>query len=228
MTIRGTRLEIRPCVAILSLALLLVGCAARQPCASTVLEQYYKSGRYFSELGEAAGRATRCLDSVPSSDRKAAIVLDIDETSLSNWSTIHDEGFCFDQSVWDRWVASATAPAIQPTLELYRTAIARGISVFFITARPESQRDATERNLRAAGFTTWARLIMKPQSTNYASAACFKARERCALSKEGWHIVLNVGDQPSDLSGECPSPPESIGVCADNAVLLPNPFYRVP
>ena len=34
----------------------------------------------------------------------------------------------------------------------------------------------------------------------------------------GYRIVVNMGDQPSDLAGGY----------AEKAVLLPNPFYRIP
>ncbi len=167
-------------------ALLLSGCVARQPpCGSKARDQYYESGRYLVELSEATERATYYLDDAARDHCPAALVLDIDETALSNWPEISSEGFCFDPTTWDQWVTAASAPAIQPTLELYRAALDRGISVFFLTGRPESQRVPTERNLRAAGFTTWTRLIMKPDSVHYASAACFKARERCTLLSEG-------------------------------------------
>jgi acid phosphatase len=41
---------------------------------------------------------------------------------------------------------------------------------------------------------------------------------RAAIEDEGYTIVANVGDQPSDLEGGH----------AERAFLLPNPFYRVP
>lgn len=209
-------------------ATMLIGCSTSQHCGSIALEQYHNSGRYLEEMRDATERATRYLETVPVGERNAAIVLDIDETSLSNWPTIDGNGFCFDGRTWNQWVALAAAPALPPTLEFYQQAVSHGVAVFFITSRSESQRVATERNLRAVGFTNWARLLMKPEAVQYSSAACFKARERCKLVQQGWHIVVNVGDQPSDLSGQCPSPFEEIGVCADNSVLLPNPFYRVP
>ena len=37
-------------------------------------------------------------------------------------------------------------------------------------------------------------------------------------SSEGYTIVANIGDQPSDLDGGF----------AERTFLLPNPFYRIP
>jgi len=41
---------------------------------------------------------------------------------------------------------------------------------------------------------------------------------RARFEAVGYRIVVNMGDQPSDLAGGH----------AEKAVLLPNPFYRIP
>jgi hypothetical protein len=43
------------------------------------------------------------------------------------------------------------APVIEPTLKLFNAARAKGVSVFFITGRDESERAAAIRNLHRAG-----------------------------------------------------------------------------
>lgn len=50
------------------------------------------------------------------------------------------------------------------------------------------------------------------------AAADYKGPVRCELIAQGYNIVVNMGDQPSDLAGGC----------AEKAFLLPNPFYRIP
>jgi hypothetical protein len=108
--------------------------------------------------------------------------------------------------------------AIAPTLALYRSARASKVEVFFITGRPENQRAATERNLTSAGYTGYAHLYMVPDGAHFASAADFKAPIRAQIEQQGYTIVANMGDQPSDLAGGH----------AERTFLLPNPFYRVP
>ena len=78
--------------------------------------------------------------------------------------------------------------------------------------------DALERNLRAAGYAGYARLFMVPDGAHFASAADFKAPIRAEIERQGYTIIANMGDQPSDLKGGH----------AERAFLLPNPFYRVP
>ena len=50
------------------------------------------------------------------------------------------------------------------------------------------------------------------------SAADFKAPQRQAIEREGYTIIANVGDQPSDLEGGF----------SERTFPLPNPFYRIP
>ena len=119
---------------------------------------------------------------------------------------------------WRPWDLTARSTVIQPTLDTYNTAKSLGAAVFFITGRDEGQRAATEQNLLAAGYTGYTRLIMAPPGVPFASAADFKAPQRAGIQNEGYTIVANIGDQPSDLAGGN----------AQQTFLLPNPFYRIP
>ena len=103
-------------------------------------------------------------------------------------------------------------------MRLVRTARELGVAVFFITGRPESQRAATERNLRAGRLWRLRRPCHGRRRRALRHAADFKAPRRAAIEAEGYTIVANVGDQPSDLAGGH----------AERAFLLPNPFYRIP
>jgi predicted secreted acid phosphatase len=192
------------------------------------LLRYQASGEYEQQLHEVATDAARYLENRPEDGGRGAIVLDIDETALSNWpyleanqlARLHygpcdlPQGPCG----WPAWADMAAATAIEPTLELYRLAQERGHAVFFITGRPESERAATERNLRAVGYDGWAKLYMQPDGTTFPSAADFKAPKRREIEAQGYAIVLNMGDQESDLEGGF----------AERTFKLPNPFYWIP
>jgi len=115
----------------------------------------------------------------------------------------------------------ARAEAIAPTLALFNAALKKHVSVFFITTRDESERAITERNLRAAKYHDWTALIMRAKGAKIHSAQDVKAPARAKIVAEGYTILANVGDQPSDLAGGNPDDP-------NRQFLLPNPFYRVP
>ena len=197
------------------------------------LTAYYDSGQYARDMAAAVGRASAYLTSQSRRKGKLAIVLDIDETSLSNWPVIKaddfgfiPEGPCDFSSTglplgacgWIDWINQARDQPIGPTLDLYHQARNQGLAVFFITGRPGSLRAATERNLRAAGYDKWNALFMKTGGYRTESVIQYKSSARASIIKQGWTIVLDMGDQESDLAGGN----------AERTFKLPNPFYYVP
>ena len=155
---------------------------------------------------------------------KLAMVLDIDETSLSDWKEITGlMDFGYNEGVFNAWAQEEQSEPIVPTVDLFRKARAAGVSVFFVSGRPEKLRHATEENLRKAGYDGWTGLDMK--SPGYkapagvpSKTAAFKTMCRCAIEAKGYVIIANVGDQESDLAGGH----------AERTFKIPNPFYRIP
>lgn len=233
---------VRPRSSWLSLALLapvlLLGCATGQLLPAqpanlddlkTQVRAYYSSGAYESDVAAVDAAAQSYVEKRAGEVARPALVLDIDETSLSNWPEMaaNDFGYIVDGPC-DRlpqgpcgfraWTLSARAEAIAPTLTLFKQARARGVAVFFITSRGEDERAATEKNLRQAGYDGWAGLILQP-ADDKRSVADFKAGERAKIeARQHYVIIANVGDQPSDLAGGH----------AERSFLLPDPFYRIP
>ena len=183
------------------------------------LRDYYRSGQYKEEVRLVAAKAKEYLLTRLSSpvSGRPAICLDIDETSLSNYSHIEEMDFAFLSRAWTAWVEQGSAPALEPVLDLYQTARAKGVYVLFIPGRPPTQKTATENNLRTAGYTEWAELVFKDSGSQQSSEA-FKASQRKRLTEAGYHILVNLGDQDSDLAGGY----------AESAFKLPNPMYLVP
>ena len=236
---------LRAALTLLVLAVQLAGFALAQPALESQtgappnigelkqrLLAYQASGAYARGLAAVAARAQAAIEQHAGAVAKAALILDIDETSLSNWPRILADDFGYIPSgACDRlpngpcgtraWELSARAPVIAPTLRLFNAARAKGVSVFFITGRDEGERVATVRNLHRAGYRGWTRLTMKPAKLKVKSAADFKARERAKIAAMGYTIIANMGDQPSDLAGGNPDDPA-------RQFLLPNPFYRIP
>jgi len=190
------------------------------------LKQYHectcKCGCYGKDLDRQADRAIAFLRIRAANRRpqeKLALVLDIDETTLSNYEQMVKADFAFEKSAFNAWVESARATAIPGTLRLYQEAQRLGVSVFFLTGRAEPQRAATERNLRAQGFQTWQQLILRSDAEATLSAQQYKSARRAAIAADGYRIVLSVGDQWSDLKGK----PE-----AEFSVKYPDPYYYIP
>jgi acid phosphatase len=150
---------------------------------------------------------------------KLAIVLDIDETSLSNYPEELADDFGFIQKDWDKWAESGKAAAIPGTLKLAQKAEQMGVAVFFITGRDYPLRTATEKNLREAGYSNWVGLTLRSKDEVHEATIPYKSAARERIVQAGYTILLNVGDQWSDLKGS----PQ-----AEYNVKLPNPFYYIP
>ncbi|MGD9616710.1 MAG: HAD family acid phosphatase [Alphaproteobacteria bacterium] len=197
--------------------------------AKTAATAYHDSGAYARDLALVASEAGAWVAGRARQVSHPALVLDIDDTALTNWEVIKADDFgriiggpCAalpeGPCGWAAWDLLGRAPAIGPTLELFRQGRALNVTVFFITGRPEAQRAATERNLRNTGYEGYAALYMVPDGMHYRSAADFKAPVRAVIAAAGYTIIANMGDQPSDLAGGH----------AEKVFLLPNPFYRIP
>jgi len=241
-----------------------------------VVLAYHKDGRYEKDIEYVINEAREYLKRYPAeSDKPLSIVLDIDETSLTNWPVIKNEnrnvsndndfGYikiagdkCDDYpEAWNCWIEKATALPIKPTRDLYLEAQElKKFTVFFISARLDYEGPATQRNLNGSGFSGTYCLILRPSGPTDeryklpdssvtafknppgctlpvsvdtaaktaerckltdSTVAAFKTAERCKLTEQGWKIVANIGDQPSDLEGGY----------AERIFLLPNPFYRI-
>jgi hypothetical protein len=160
---------------------------------------------------------------------KPALVLDIDETSVSNWMNIKANQFGFFlEGPCDRlpegpcgfkaWTRQGLATVIMPALDLFNAAKAQGVAVFFITGRRDRERQITLWNLERAGYERWTKLITRPDNDSRASLQAFKTEERHTIAEAGYTIIANVGDQQSDLEGGL----------AECTFKVPNPFYGIP
>lgn len=181
-----------------------------------------KCGCYAQDLEAQADRAIEFLRrgaSERKNGQKQALILDIDETTLSNYQELVSLDFGFDRQLFDAWALSAKAPAIPGTLRLVNEARQLGVAVFFITGRPADEREATERNLREQGFEGWQQLTLRPAHDSRQTAGEYKSAVRAGIVAQGYALLLNVGDQWSDLNGS----PE-----AEYNVKYPDPFYFIP
>jgi acid phosphatase len=187
------------------------------------LKQYHACtctcGCYAKDLDLQAERAIAFLRLRTARRRpneRLAVVLDIDETTLSNYEEMEKAGFAYDAKAFNAYVDSAKAPAIPGTLRIFNEAKRLGVHAFFLTGRGEAERGATEQNLRAQGFDGWQELILRKPGQGSSTALDYKSAARAGLVAEGYKIILNVGDQWSDLRGN----PE-----AEYSVKYPDPYY---
>ena len=184
------------------------------PTKSDEIVAYRESGDWDADIDRVIRRARRQVIR-HRDDSNPAMVLDIDDTSLSTYECLKE--FEFDRRASDCGKRD-DLPAVSQTRELYRFARRQGVSVFFITGRRERARGSTRRNLRAAGYSGTLRVRLRPNREAPGTHDGWKARTRAAIEARGYTIVANVGDQRSDLDGGH----------ALRRFKLPNPMYVIP
>lgn len=181
---------------------------------------YHDSGMYVNEIEKVTLAADKYITETAANNakspnpKKLGIVLDIDETSISNYEHIAKSNFC---SNWSSYLLKANSPAIKPVLSLYKNALKNNVSIFFITGRRTRIRDVTIKNLKAAGYKKWAGLYTRPLQYKQKSIQNFKSQTRAMLQKQGYTIIASIGDQQSDLDGGY----------AQKTFKLPNPYYYI-
>jgi hypothetical protein len=180
-------------------------------------------GCYWADLDAQAMRAESALERVVASRKpgeRMAMVLDIDETSLSSYCEMKHEDFGYINGMFNVWLASPEDSVVIPgTLRLFNKAKALGVAVFFITGRGERFRASTVKGLEAAGYKGWKGLSLRDAAQTDTPTAKYKSEERKRIVNAGYTLVMSVGDQWSDLTGTSR---------AEVSVKLPNPFYYLP
>lgn len=154
-------------------------------------------------------------------DGKDIWVFDIDETTLSNAPYYAAHGFGvqpYNETSFNAWVDTGKAPALPESLVLYNRLLSLGFKVVFLTGRGEMRREVTRKNLRAAGYRNWEKLLLRQPSDVHKPAVVFKSEQRAKLVKQGYRIQGNIGDQWSDILGT------DIG---SRTFKLPDPVYYV-
>jgi acid phosphatase len=162
-------------------------------------------------------------------DPKPAIVFDIDDTALSLYECEKAAGDFGNTPLIGCVVGAGVEttagtgkglPRIEPVYKLYKKAQRLGVGIFFITGRPTLLVDAYKRNLRARGYTGKFELTTYPSQVPPIGVplAPYKSGARARVERQGYEILLNIGDQVSDLRGGF----------ANRKFLLPNPMYFTP
>lgn len=114
---------------------------------------------------------------------KQAIVFDIDNTTLET-----DFGFSYPQ------------PANKPVLDVAKYAQERGVSLFFVTARPGIIYSVTDYNLKNVGYKV-SGLHVRSFIDLFKNVAEYKTAQRVDIESKGYTIIANIGNSATDLSG---------------------------
>ncbi|KAK8464692.1 hypothetical protein PHAVU_010G059000 [Phaseolus vulgaris] len=187
------------------------------------LQNYMCAGQYERDLSLAVEHILLYASQIPlSPDGMDAWILDVDDTCISNVSYYKTKRFgCdpFESSTFKAWIMKEMCPANPAVRLLFNALKERGFKLFLLTGRDQATLSAiTTHNLHNQGFVGYQRLILRSGEYKGQSAVKYKSAIRKEIEAEGYRIWGNVGDQWSDLEGEC---------LGKRTFKLPNPMYFI-
>ena len=185
-------------VRILFLLIFCLSSCNKKPISKKEHSIYWQknSAEYVALSYQAFNIAKLRLDkSVKSSDRKPAIVIDIDETILNNLpynQMLIDSSKSFNEQSWSRWVNKKIAKAIPGSLEFLNYARTKNIELIYLSNRRIENYEPTKKNLISLGFPFNEKTLMllRDETTD-------KTKRRNSLSK--YEIIMLIGDNLSDF-----------------------------
>lgn len=139
------------------------------------------------------------LKTLPKEERKKprALVVDVDETVLDNsphQADLVKKRLPFTNSIWTEWCNLRKAKPIPGAVEFLQYANSKGVRVFYVTNRNETEKTATIDNLKSAGFPDVSEETVLVRTTESTK----EPRRQLILQKH--RIVLLAGDNLNDLS----------------------------
>jgi len=194
--------------------------------------RYHDSGEYAAQLAYVAQEATdwflNRISKQPNVNipQKLAVVFDIDETLLSNYTIIKTyftdllpalSQLHSGKDFIIKYKHALAPTAIPSTQKLYNTVKANRVIIFLISDTQHHDKQYTIKKLHRAGYTGWKKLFLHPDSYFSSSAASYKSAIRKKITDAGYTIIFNIGDQYSDLDGGY----------AEKCFKLPNPYYLI-
>jgi len=195
----------------------------------------YRDKDYAADMAAVYAAAQAYVERRAGEVKNPAVVLDIDETTLSNWPNISADDFGFVSGGrcddlpsgpcgFNAWILQAKAEAFPSALKFFNAVKAKGVAVIFLSSRRDNQRQATLWNLDQAGYQGWEKLITRPDRDDFKSARTFKSKARDEFfAGSRFTLIANIGDQQSDIDQE----PGIAGGKAECGFKLPNPFYFI-
>lgn len=187
------------------------------------VQKYMSGGQYEHDLNLVVKHILLYANEIPlARDGMDAWILDVDDTCISNISYYEAMRFgCdpFDSKIFKAWITKGMCPAIPAVQGLFKALIEKGFKVFLLTGRDEATlAKITTNNLHNQGFTGYQRLILRSAQYKGQSAVTYKSTIRKEIEGQGYRIWGNVGDQWSDLQGEC---------LGKRTFKIPNPMYFI-
>jgi 5'-nucleotidase (lipoprotein e(P4) family) len=165
---------------------------------------------------------------------RRAVIVDVDETVLDNsryQAMLIKTRQNYGSKTWNEWCNRAAAVALPGAVEFLRYANSRGVRVFYITNRKETEKDGTALNLRQVGFPDVNNETLLVRTDPNSSA---KEPRRLSVAAK-YRVVLLIGDNLNDFAdvfenskttdSRMAATEQNRTQFGSRFIVLPNPMY---
>jgi len=185
------------------------------------VSHYYESGDFNKDVQQLMAGASNYLKyriNHNSTNQKLAVVFDIDDTLISNYTLIKKDDFAQTKPIIQKVITNFEGTAIPEVQHFYNEVKDSHVAIFIITGRGEKIRNHTTQELNDLGYSGWNHLYLRTPEQSKLPAETYKTAVRQSITQSGYTIILNLGDQESDL----------MGGFSEKTIKIPNPLYIVP
>lgn len=180
---------------------------------------YIYGEQYLKDFEAVVGEARIYLEGlVADKAENSTVLLDIDETALSNFLSSNKSIETYVDFLSVPWTNDSELLPLVPMLNLYLELSTTRWNIIFLSERPASACNVTTKNLLAAGYKSWAQLILRSEDEAGMTVKEYKSRKRVQLEEQGYQTKAVIGDQWSDLTGLA---------TGARVFKLPNPVYKI-
>lgn len=197
-------------IALTFFSLSLVGCQVPQTQpkqTSSLTEQQVMADAWYQTAGEVKalyhqgyniGKLKLDTALAKGTEKKPAIVLDLDETVVDNspyqaMTVKTGKGYPYK---WDEWIQQAKAEALPGAVSFLQYANEKGVSIYYISNRKQNQLDDTLQNLKKLNIPQADKDHVLLQGKDEKGKE--KRRKQVTAQHE---ILLFFGDTLSDFTG---------------------------
>lgn len=156
-------------------------------------------------LDEAiADKSWSATGQTDAADKPLAIIADMDETLLDNGgyeSWLIKAGQDYSGKTYDAWTKAQAAKAVPGALDFFKYADSKGVKIFYVTNRDETQETDTRKNAEALGFPMGGNVdtfLFNKEQPDWTSK---KGTRRDFVSKD-YRVLLLLGDNWGDFSDD--------------------------
>jgi 5'-nucleotidase (lipoprotein e(P4) family) len=220
----------------------LMGCQnpeAQPKPVSPLTEQQVMADAWYQTAGEVKalyhqgyniGKTKLDMALAKGTEKKTAIVLDLDETVVDNspyqaMTVKTGKGYPYK---WEEWIQQANAEALPGAVSFLQYANEKGVAIYYISNRKQNQLDATLQNLQKLNIPQANKEHVLLQGKEKKGKE--ERKKKVATEHD---IVLFFGDNLSDFTGfdeksvldRNQAVEEMHEAFGEKCIVFPNPMY---